>query len=669
MRRTTSGVVLFRVARACVLVLLLATLAGCGSSDGFTSPVPPAMIASIIEYFRSSRGWYFKKTKKSEKETLSRTYRHMGFFVHRRAAWIGEDQGWITHAYEQNLRDRVGNELDQVIAYVAGKLGNEDNRGPLWGGTDPTSPNHLDLADVARTHTSMTSAPKGRRSQYLERRRKRVEAIAYRATALHDELWTPPLDQLTATLKTAELDLLLDRRLRSVERLDFEIASAAALGKRNAWQLADADGPWVDGFRVRYIEYPRVAPTKFFVPVLGAANIAEPDDPDFDAGKDWKWSQSKRRLEYNVGPRPAAHFPPPIVEDITKHEDYQLLFTPPTRTAAEVIDLMFTPSTDFWGRSWIWCDHALSALHIEALRFGLKRRNGNDSDFNNLVSPLAHGYIRLGAFVDGGDQGHLLADDDGPYFANLDVTGANHDRGGLKVPDLEIGDHLIFWNSYIYGRLDAGDWRLENTLVMDIDSDPARGSLHLREMELQGHGTALTKYAKYVAEIAQQLDEVLDDMREKIDRAYAADPTVEWLKWGKVHQRLVRWSPYETFPGRGAWWVRIGLIDSDRIGPHWPTIEAALKGMPGTYRDLLPADRGAGYVMAPTTTPIEIPSVYFPLWAPKQGWRQYFEKRRLNASYRRPVLTETVKTTGDMMPGLYEYGQDKPFAVVRPKVG
>jgi hypothetical protein len=83
-----------------------------------------------------------------------------------------------------------------------------------------------------------------------------------------------------------------------------------------------------------------------------------------------------------------------------------------------------------------------------------------------------------------------------------------------------------------------------------------------------------------------------------------------------VDRRLVKWSPYEASPGRGAWWVRIGINEPGY--QKWSSLAEAKAAMPKTISNLDPAERGPGY-KAPEAAFDPAHSVYFPLWEPAGG--------------------------------------------------
>ena len=49
--------------------------------------------------------------------------------------------------------------------------------------------------------------------------------------------------------------------------------------------------------------------------------------------------------------------------------------------ATSPVDVRFQ---DFWNRNWVFCDHMISAIHLDALRFALLRRNrDHDNEFDS----------------------------------------------------------------------------------------------------------------------------------------------------------------------------------------------------------------------------------------------------------------------------------------------
>src|SRR5262249_23833011 len=161
---------------------------------------------------------------------------------------------------------------------------------------------------------------------------------------------------------------------------------------------------------------------------------------------------------------------------------------------------------DFWGRAWFWCDHAIAATHLESLLFGMRRRGlpqgTAEAEFHALVtgSSVPNGarapYVGLSYNLISEhalDEGFLMRDgaSDAPDLKNLDP---HFENVAISASDLQIGDQVIFWNSHTYDWMSEGDWRLENALVMDVQSLADCGTVDLDSVSLQGHGTEVRPY-------------------------------------------------------------------------------------------------------------------------------------------------------------------------------
>jgi hypothetical protein len=344
-------------------------------------------------------------------------------------------------------------------------------------------------------------------------------------------------------------------------------------------------------------------------------------------------------------------------------------------TGAQAIDDLFDhPRLDIWERAWLWCDHVIAACNIEALLLGLRRRFTDGEDrFNDLVTGAdippggAAPYVALHPIIGtltGIASDYLMGHANDRHFENLVIEDA----------DLQVGDHLIFWNHILYDLISTGDWRLENALVMYVRSDP-RGGIRPRTILLQGHGTSIRSYPLYQRLIANKLRPAMRLAREKIRQEVAADATISEIPWRDT--KLVKWSPYDNFrrvrfPGHGvlnlgAWWVEVPLGETS-----WPTTAAAVAGLPksaghGVGRLASP---GSGYNPPPRTSD----AVYMPVFEPRitarvagerlNGWDAFFERRRTSAIA--PVLMNVVEVTGSLIPGLYRRG-DRTFPIARPK--
>lgn len=628
--------------------------------------VDPAIIKRVVSDFKKTKGWHFGGTS-------NRLNRHRGFFVNRRALILGgQHPDWLADPALTSLKAQIDSDLQTVETYLAGKLGTSKTRGPYWGGTDPVAPAHLDLLDMARPKTSQPVIAPGdvfpkphghggnQAFSSFDLRRNWVEAIVWRAAGIHQELWTP-------TFQNAALGELLDHRLRIVERMKYNVTAGATIGERGMAFSSPTSG-WVDGYRLRVFEYPRikVGIAGQHIPLSFIADpYASPPKPRWatfdEAGqKDWWYKDdADGRLLWNQPPYDGVRFPPrlkpapgadfsqlPGVATPDDPGNYRLRMTPPAGTpASAVVDLLFpsTDLTDSWDRSWIFCDHAIAALHIEALRFAKKRREQGDTTFDGILpshasSPGGPGYISLDALVGNTatpvNVPELMADQsDTKFFINNLVP----------EPDLEVGDHIIFWNCFAYSYVSEGDWRLENTLIMDVDSDPITGGQRRNQLALQGHGTSILLYARYINAIRKYFAAALKSLQAKV-RTFAHDhPTATSLSppWKGVPNSVIRWSPYEDFDPPGAWWVQISSSD-------WVNDDAAQKAIGlSVARDPSP---GPGYNPPPGPGWVQ-----FPLFQPaiNGGWRTYLDERRAHANFRAPRKLVDVTVHAADMPGLF----------------
>jgi hypothetical protein len=199
--------------------------------------------------------------------------------------------------------------VQAVDSFAKAALGSTGHPGALTGGTDPTQPAHLDLADVARRRTrdpattvaaalkSRDNSVKQRTADFVAQRRERGLAIIWRAASIHAELWQPSADQSAATLRTAAMNELLGRRLHALERMSHQISRADAMGATDLNLGAGKHGAWTDGLRVRIFEYPRLGASA--AQVVGPI-ATEHTDP---GGLEWECeSATHRRIIYAVPP-------------------------------------------------------------------------------------------------------------------------------------------------------------------------------------------------------------------------------------------------------------------------------------------------------------------------------------------------------------------------------
>lgn len=671
-RATTQLGELLRELAPWLLLFLVLFMTGCGPiptppSAGTAPPlnfVDPTVVRAVLEWFVSNKHLNWRTAAGGR---LKRFDEHKGFFVVRRARWLlaHGPAAWGTEPNHTTLIGRIDSEFTALESYANAKLGQPGHTGPLTGGGGDVNPAHLDVADVARRRTSDPATTvaqalasrdmsvKQRTVQFLTERRERAMAIIWRGAGIHFDLWEPSADQRTATLGEAAMDEILDRRLHAAERMSYQISRADAMGGRVLDTSTGAHGPWTDGLRVRMFEYPRLDSS-----VVAAVNPVA-DEHGQPPGREWRWESSRhRRIVWNVFPghrfRDAAKDGFPLMPG---DDYYHAVWDSAGLTPAQAMDALYTPSTNYWDRSWIYCDHVVSSLHLMALLFGKRRRTGGDTWFNDIVSSHTKGYVQIGPLlrsVSGAPGPGRLMDSGPEPTPDIQPPPPPPDpafHNALTHPaDIEIGDHLIFWNSVLYPLVSSGEWQLENALVVEIESDPEQGSIKLHKMRMQGHGTTALTVGQYESMIGGHLRRGMADAR---DDAVAAAPGTNVLPFNGVSQRLVRWSPYnDTWKAPGAWWVRVPVGHESHA----------------TVRDRL--RKGVAPDPAfPNPAPFA-DSVYFPLWEPQyhDGWAGYLANRA-SGPVRVSRRLRAVPADGSVIPGLhYVGGTWDPLPIVRPRV-
>jgi hypothetical protein len=668
------------------LLLLLAgfLVSGCGATPaapaaGTVPPlnvVDPQVVRAVLDWFVANKHLVFRTTGADAR--AKRFDAHKGFFVVRRARWLlaHGPAAWGTEPSHATVIGRVDSEFAALEDYTNRRLGTPKAPGPILTGTGDRSPVHLDVTDIARrrsTDPAVTVAQalatrdtpvKRLVVDILTERRERAMAVIWRAGGIHANLWQAAADLRTATLREAAMDEVLDRRLHAVERMSYQISRADAMGANRINTSAGPHGPWTDGLRVRMFEYPRL--DKTYVPALGT--IASEGAPmstivnGQPSGPEWRWeSASHRRVVWNMFPghrfRSAAENALPLVSGTNPANYWHALAAAAGLTPAQAMDALYTPSTNYWDRSWVYCDHVVSSLHLMALLFGKRRRTGGDAWFNDVVTSHAQGYVQLGPLlrnVSGAPGPGRLMDSGPEPDPDLQPPPPPPDpafQNALIHPaDIEIGDHLIFWNSVLYPLVSNGEWQLENALVVGIESNPDEGSVRLDKLRMQGHGTVALTVGQYEDMIGGHLQVGMVDARQA---AAGAPAGTNALTFNGVADRLVRWSPYpQPWSDPGAWWVRVP------VGHETHT----------TVRDRL--RKG---VMPSPAFPNPAPfadSVYFPLWEPqyRDGWAGYLADRAAGAVRVSPRL-RAVPIDGSIIPGLHYAGATwDPLPIVRPRV-
>ena len=384
--------------------------------------------------------------------------RHRSFFIYRRARDLGIANAALRAGPGlEQLKQQVKKEFTQVNNFLDERLWPDNkNRGTYFGGEDllGLDPRHLDLGKFIgvlttdpppTTEKDAVAAADGKPTptqlqtlHELDRRNMRVKGIVWRSAALH-EVWTGA--GTDSKLRKFALVELLDRRLRTVERLHYEASSGATPGgfgtsflSREKEFVTDGRSSefngWYDETRHRIFEAPSMPritrlnvglsvpvqsspptspPTMVVRETLRDALvdlkllINEPGSPRFNVGATtssaWYQNLTTDEFDWNVWPgtrlkEPLLTHPDPDdpkkdipfpsewkrVDDTPAGRGYGWIMKPRNFAAAAIKELFVVFSQDLWARSWLHADGVMSALHLEALFFGLRRSKALELD-------------------------------------------------------------------------------------------------------------------------------------------------------------------------------------------------------------------------------------------------------------------------------------------------
>ena len=570
-------------------------------------------------------------------------------FMEQRVAYlIGKNSGWASESNYASLTARLASEMGQIADLV-------DDRTTALSGADTTVPQHRDLQDAAKhLTTSGAAAVTAKFQQYVADRKQRIAQIAWRAGAVQHKLWGADDSTLQPQLQKTSLVEMLDRRLHSVEMLILHDE-----GELGTWSVANATAGWKDQQRTSMFQYPWVrfgdnagfqqALTNAGLTVAGLAPAwtVGSDEIDFDlrvrlrpeAALDWTWDDAKYVLTLSAASASTAfdHLIPP---------------SPKTDPAFE----------DFFERNWVFCDIMLAALHLQALRFSRLRRTTKDDDFNTA----AGAGVTLRPLIPGA----------GPPAANVLMARGADWFDGVAIPheELQVGDHLIFWNNQFVRFILGSAFGLENSFVTRVTAN-GKGVM------LAGHGMPETEERKFAEEMAEEMKRSYATLAGKISQqAQPAPPVLGFHANNGRRFQVVNWAPFgELFgaqagasvnlPVDGAWWIRLKLETLRDAGGPVPSMQDALAMIPKSVRVDLPR-------MTPPTLPAGDfqpnyqEAIYLPLSVPagvNGGWTTYLAHPKGLGD---PVDLVDLIPDGDMVPGFFlkGQGQDSKIPVLRPKV-
>jgi hypothetical protein len=623
------------------LVLCVLLLTGCGGAGASPTGASPAAILVVGAVWKRRRLGDDRLLRDGRGEDLKEIITELGKHVQFFLRWRAEEH-LKTQSDTDKVTDAVATEYDTVRAYVATALGpNPSSPSGLIKGTDK-SPPHLDLDNVLRPFkTSPNPVGESKKLTEEEKRWKRGNTIVWRAAALEPRIWGPDFSK-------AAMDELLDRRLRIVERLWYQIDEKTTRGLLVAVE-SKPHGEWYDGSRVRMFEYPELKATERRRKEIGSANIGP--------GKVWREDPNSGQFVYAQTPVPwgtrirkdaeAAFSAPPPAWWGT---DYGYAMDP--ASGAKALDNLFDPAEDWWDRSWIFCDEVLAALHLDALRFAkLRRLQDNDASFNAALASHEKGWAGLRPVI-GPPRAdlRLIADDDAKPASEPRLFSNG------PVSQLQLGDHVVFWNSVMYGLLSSGAWSLENAVVVDLESD-WKSNDYGDKVSLMGHGTRAKSVGEFRQELAEGLNTMLSTAREEVNKAPPGADSIPWVRQGSP---LVRWAPYgepwkDKFGqnSQAPWWLRIPYEDTG----DWKSRALGRDATKNTLPEAVEADPSpdalTGYRPPPPAGGGPVGACYFPLWVPTQEdrWQGYLAKRKAGRSAGTFNLEETT-FVGDNIPGL-----------------
>jgi hypothetical protein len=684
-----------------IAVVSLFLLTGCGSES--TYAISKAILLAVVVAMKGQKKLRFTADEKLDTGEVPKSDdqlqedRHKGWFIFRRAELIGARHSGFDAAA---LVPLVGQQFDQVIAYLNKRLGPTGTlRGYSEAGGASTAPkdqaftssnkHHLDLANLAIVLKDGESS--GLENEYLRDRHNAIRSIVWHAAGLHDAVWSQNGDG--PVLNEVALDELLDRRLRSVERMRRQIngGQTGPTSPNNSGL-----GPWFDASRVRVFEYPYfkrvlIDPTNLYVP---------PAPPRFD--QFWIGFDSETVQYVWVGNRglatrflpepslPSANWPPLVT--LQGLSNYTRV--PGPSPLGPLLDEIFQSRLNIWERAWLFCDHSIALTHLEALRFALERR-GQGANFDNLVRPRAptiSGILGGTNFVDGKP---VAIDDDTLWNDGLSTgpgdTGV-FDNLYADYRDVQVGDHVILWNHHLYVSVTSGAWRLENAFITEIDvvtdnfkedKKPIDPSIFMKprqaELRLDGFGEG-RKYPAFLNELFKNIQGGFAAIYPEIPAT--GDHFI--VSQSAAKAVAIKWAPYTTGirgnPAGGIpddpWFVFLPRVTRGDGESPYATVAKMLEVIKYSVID---DPQGGDYASPLTSVTVVVDGetqvrdltdgVFFPLFLPvvngrQMSWQMYFGKR---GSSQLPAKLTPIPMAAELVPGLFVRGVNQPMEVVRPR--
>jgi hypothetical protein len=691
---------------------------------------------------------------------LRKSYEHrlQATFIWRRALLLSDGLA------EQAFRDRLRTEFLIVKGFVNEKLGADRTSGPMVpvrGGVETVSPHHIDLQDTVRQRVSDLSvdlAGSSSRAQRLKQsaktatadRIRRVLMIVWRATCVEKGLWNDAKKPVPI-LNAAALSELLDRRLHIVERMAYNVTSQnEMLGLRERdsvrigrWDLSDATptAEWRDGLRVRLFEYPYVP--AFFLRVIANAQLGTTWVEQSGLGGEKRLAYNVRRVgtrtytdqtTEQVAAMSSWRFPPDVATawkpspgslDFGRFKHLALSYRidlSSAGTASSVIDKTFDYSgtaangsplrADFWNRAWLFCDHVVALLQIEALLFARRRRIGKaaaDAEFNTKADLKVLVEVPKSDGAPGEVNTNFVSLDKHIYAKGPPRNGimmAAPDIGGNIVDvdfenqmtdphDLQVGDQVIIANTLLHQAFNReSEWGFENAVVMDVDTGAgsersAPDRLRLEALGLQGHGTKRLTHAEYKALMADIVRPSYETLLQRLRAIILAPPSTglpKVLPFDRTGYAAIQWTPFDDLSfcdfgegplvSSGPWWIPRLALDI------FQTVDEAVSAIPKAVGGKMIRSAPGEMVVNPLPREGDFQPgadffekfVLFPLFEPiirvdaadRDPWSVYFRRKKAGGTFKANVRRLEFDST--LIPGISLRGANAALGVVKPRV-
>jgi hypothetical protein len=686
-------------------LVCLGGLAGCGGELAAPTDVPAGLFGAVLAALAKLKDLQFSNGTRSDANgkrlpdksaANQENDRHKGFFIYRRVAALKQfginDQALLIQ--------RIEEEFDELSSFVLDNIGTPASPGPLRvaapdGLSDAPATaaftckpeKHLDLNAVA-THETGGTVDKKKLGEYRTLRLHSAVAIIWRAAGIHTELW----DNNAAEDERLDEDMLqelLDRRLRLVERMEMQANAPIARVKR---QGAYPAKQWFDNKRVRIFEYP------FFSTVQPSDLVEVTVVNGKQVPVDKAWIPKKTLRGFTImfdnwivpttdipGRRVATriraeHNPEEFIDDVWDVFDnkraYRRTFTGATAAPASVtlsqgVDQMVQARLNLWDREWWYCDHTISILHLDALRFGLLRRGPNEDPPANgdaLLDDIGTKQnVDMPGFFAGLPNGDLNKPSEWTtYKSNSNPAPLfNQQAGGMwfqnlyvNLRDLQVGDHIVFNNHVIYAAVSTDAFRLENAVITSIDSNHRNGTLKLSSLKLSGLGLPSASIQVYAQNMAGSATDALKGIQRRI--ASFTDQSPEMIAKcfaTDVGLMVFQWSPYDDVQDTTPvlpWFVFLPFSDANVKDPAihyatvWNDVAQMQKSITHSFVDPNQDSNQNGHNPIPhalTTTyndtqltvDVSGPGVLFPLFLPvlddgPQDWGVYLTRRAAASS-------------------------------------